>query len=226
MTITEEISEILKWNRYNSLIVLATIAVVFFLNSTLLLAFTSVLSFTYYGYKNRGTLSKLKPLGGYANWVTVFRLLLLLIAMIHWDDITNVVFVGILIIFVCLDGLDGWVARKTNQATVFGQYFDMELDALFVLFCCIVLCFKGSSGLWVLIPGGLRYLFVIYTWILGPKEQKEDRTSYGATIAVAFFISLLISFVFQNAFQNILLKVSGCLIVVSFGISFYKYSRI
>lgn len=219
----EDILEILRWNRNNAILVTAGLLITLIFNNVLFLASFSFVSFLFFFRSNWSLLKSMQPFGGYGNWVTFFRFILLVGVMLSWNLIPNSIFVAILICFVGLDGVDGWAARKNKQTTVFGQYFDMELDALFVLFCCVILYFKGISGLWILLPGALRYLFVLFTWILGPKEIKEERTSYGASIAVLFFISLLISLTFQNTFQSTILIISGLSIVVSFGISFYKY---
>jgi len=221
----KDISNILRWNRYNAVLITIGLICSLYFSNVVFLALVSFLTFSYYIKANWKTLQALSPFGGYANWITFFRFLLLMTAMISWNIIPNILLISILILFVCLDGLDGWVARMQNQTTVFGQYFDMELDALFVLTSCVMLYVNDITYIWILLPGILRYFFVLFTWILGPKKVKEERTSYGATIAVVFFISLLISLAFQNSFQSILLVLSGFSIIVSFCISFYKYGK-
>lgn len=59
-----------------------------------------------------------------------------------------------------LDGLDGWVARRTGTATPFGARFDMELDAALLLALSILAWRIGPAGPWVIGIGALRYLFV------------------------------------------------------------------
>jgi phosphatidylglycerophosphate synthase len=59
-----------------------------------------------------------------------------------------------------LDGLDGWVARRTGTATDFGARFDMETDALLMLVLSATVWIEGRAGAWVLLIGGMRYLFV------------------------------------------------------------------
>ncbi len=59
-----------------------------------------------------------------------------------------------------LDGVDGWTARRTGGATAFGGRFDMELDAFLMLALSALVWLGGRTGPWVLLIGGLRYLFV------------------------------------------------------------------
>ena len=225
MNLSENIALILKWSRYNALGVGLSLLISLYTRNTLLIALFGMISFGLYILINRETLGRLKPFGGYANRITFLRFLLLCTVMLFWQLIPDVVSIVLLVLFVSLDGVDGWLARKHNQTTHFGQYFDMEIDALFVLFASLMLYFKDLAIFWILLPGALRYIFVLFTWLMGPSKEKEDRTSYGAIIAVSFFISILISLTFQNIIQAILLYLTGFLIVISFGISFYKYRR-
>lgn len=73
---------------------------------------------------------------------------------------------GIAGIALLLDGVDGWVARRTDRATAFGARFDMEIDALAALVLCVVLWRAGFAGGWVLLIGGMRYIFVAAGWLL------------------------------------------------------------
>lgn len=59
-----------------------------------------------------------------------------------------------------LDGVDGWLARRTRLSSAFGARFDMEVDALLVLALSTMLWRHGKAGAWVLLAGALRYGFV------------------------------------------------------------------
>ena len=59
-----------------------------------------------------------------------------------------------------LDGFDGWTARRTGSATAFGARFDMELDAALLMALAALVWRGGRAGPWVLLIGGIRYLFV------------------------------------------------------------------
>lgn len=65
-----------------------------------------------------------------------------------------------------LDGVDGWVARRTDSASAFGARFDMELDAFFILVLCVALVQLDKAGVWVLAIGAMRYLFLLAMHVL------------------------------------------------------------
>jgi len=61
---------------------------------------------------------------------------------------------------LALDGVDGWLARRTGLASEFGAAFDMEVDALLLLVLSILAFATGRAGAWVLGLGLMRYAFV------------------------------------------------------------------
>lgn len=61
---------------------------------------------------------------------------------------------------LCLDGVDGWVARRTGSESDFGARFDMETDAALLMVLSILVWRAGQAGPWVLAIGGMRYAFV------------------------------------------------------------------
>jgi len=69
--------------------------------------------------------------------------------------------VGLSTLALVLDGLDGLLARRTGTEGAFGARFDLELDAFLLLVLSALVWWSGSVGSWVLLIGGLRYLFVL-----------------------------------------------------------------
>ena len=69
---------------------------------------------------------------------------------------------------VTLDGLDGWVARRTGRASVFGARFDMEVDSMLALLLGWH-AFLGGLGPAALVLGGARPVFVgallVWPWL-------------------------------------------------------------
>jgi phosphatidylglycerophosphate synthase len=92
-----------------------------------------------------------------------------------------------------LDGIDGWLARRGGIASAFGARFDMEADALLVLALSLAALACGRAGLWVLVAGGLRYVFLVAGALwpalsapLPPSlRRKAICVAIGATLAVA-----------------------------------------
>lgn len=67
-------------------------------------------------------------------------------------------------IALVLDGVDGWVARRTGTASTLGARFDLEVDAFLIL--VLSLYVARSTGVWVLAIGLARYAFVAGRWLL------------------------------------------------------------
>lgn len=61
-----------------------------------------------------------------------------------------------------LDAVDGWIARRTGTAQTCGARLDMETDAAFLMILSIPAAL--IVGPWVLLIGGMRYLFVAASW--------------------------------------------------------------
>ena len=71
---------------------------------------------------------------------------------------------GLGVIVGMLDGLDGWLARRSRMASDFGARFDMETDAVLVMALAILAWRYDKAGAWVVMSGLLRYLFLAAGW--------------------------------------------------------------
>ncbi len=87
-----------------------------------------------------------------ANIITLTRLLLLfpLVAMIYlaspsWQLVT----VPLLAVIIGMDGLDGYVARKRREVSVFGSIFDIAVDRVIEYVLWAVLGHLGLVPMWV-----------------------------------------------------------------------------
>ncbi|KUG61704.1 hypothetical protein AVL61_02025 [Kocuria rosea subsp. polaris] len=62
-----------------------------------------------------------------------------------------------------LDGVDGWVARRTGTATHAGARLDQEVDAALLLVLSVAVAARlGLPGAgWVVLIGAMRYLFLL-----------------------------------------------------------------
>jgi phosphatidylglycerophosphate synthase len=92
-----------------------------------------------------------------------------------------------------LDGVDGWLARRTGLASEFGARFDMETDALLILVLSILVWQHGKAGAWVLAGGLMRYGFVAAGWVLSWLARPLRSTRRGKTVAVAQIIGLIVA---------------------------------
>lgn len=73
------------------------------------------------------------------------------------------VLVALAAIALALDGVDGWVARRTATVSPLGARFDLEADAFLILVLSVLVA--RTNGSWVLGLGAARYLFVAAGWL-------------------------------------------------------------
>lgn len=95
-------------------------------------------------------------------------------------------------LLLLLDGVDGAVARRTGTSSTFGARFDMELDAFFILVLCLLLWQAGMSGIWVLLIGLLRYLFLGAGLLLPALRAPLPDSLRRKTACVAQILALLL----------------------------------
>jgi phosphatidylglycerophosphate synthase len=123
-------------------------------------------------------------------------------------------------VVLVLDGLDGWVARRTGTSSAFGACFDREVDTLFVLVLGIVVVDAGTAGVWVLLTGGLRYAFVagcaIWPWLAADlPPSRRRKTIFG--VQVLLLLACLAPVVGQ-ALGTVLAATAVGLVAMSFAI--------
>ncbi len=118
--------------------------------------------FAVVAHSDAGRRDPLRPAGRYgqlrytrdvANLITLSRLLLLIVVVAiayqpdhPWWQLANV----LLLIFVFVtDGLDGWVARRRGETSVFGAMFDIAGDRIVELSMWVVLADLDLVPVWV-----------------------------------------------------------------------------
>ena len=107
---------------------------------------------------------------GLANQMTAMRAAIVsLVAALIGEAIAPVAATAAAVasaVVVALDGVDGWLARRTGMTSAFGARFDMEVDALLVMALSVLAWQLGKAGSWIVLAGLLRYLFVAAGWML------------------------------------------------------------
>ena len=102
---------------------------------------------------------------------------------------------GVGVIVAMLDGLDGWLARRSRMASDFGARFDMEIDALLVLALAVLAWRYDKAGAWVLLSGLLRYLFVAagwrWRWLQRPLPPSRRRQAICVVQILALILVML-----------------------------------
>jgi phosphatidylglycerophosphate synthase len=96
---------------------------------------------------------------------------------------------------VLLDGVDGWLARRTGTSSRFGARFDMEVDAALILVLAGLAWQHGKAGAWVLAAGLLRYCFVAAGWVL-PWMRRELPPSFRRKAICVVQAAVLILIIF------------------------------
>jgi phosphatidylglycerophosphate synthase len=92
-----------------------------------------------------------------------------------------------------LDGLDGWLARRTRMASAFGARYDMEVDALLIQVLAILVWEHGKAGVWIIASGLLRYLFVAAGLVWPWMRRRLTPTLRAKAICVVQIAGLLIA---------------------------------
>lgn len=178
--------------------------------------FLSFLMFCIYlGISQKNT-QRLPLLIGYPNMVTALRLMIIVVFTWYHDEISSLSLVMGFGIAISLDGVDGYLARKFNQVTEQGANFDMEVDAFLVLTLSWINFKSGSLHWWILIPGGFRYIHELTFKLLRPGQSEFFPKWLRATIAVSFFVSLLLPIISNLQIFKYLAYTSGGLILLSF----------
>ena len=90
------------------------------------------------------------------------------------------------------DGVDGIVARRTGTASAFGARFDMELDAFLLVVLSALLWRSGKVGVWVLLIGALRYLFLGAGWLWWSLRAELSPSARRKTVCVVQGVALVV----------------------------------
>jgi len=134
---------------------------------------------------------------GAANQITLVRAVLVAVLAIHLIQPATPTagwrIVIVAIVAALLDGLDGWVARRTRTVSAFGTRFDMETDAALILVLAILAWQYGKAGPWVLLSGLLRYIFVAAGWLWPWMRAPLASTLRGKIVCVVQIVALIVA---------------------------------
>jgi phosphatidylglycerophosphate synthase len=111
----------------------------------------------------------------------------------EWPDLAWLL-VALVSVGLALDGVDGWLARRSGLASAFGARFDMEVDALLAAMLCLVVILSGKAGLWLIPLGFLRYAWVLagvgLPWLTRPLPDRQGRKTV-CVVQIAVLTALL-----------------------------------
>jgi phosphatidylglycerophosphate synthase len=214
---------ILLWNKYHCFALFGACLYFLVSNSIFPILIASSVSIIVLCFTNWPAIKHLKPAGGFANHITLFRFLILLFLGLFNNKLAPLQLFSALIFFTILDGIDGYIARKKNQQSNFGAIFDQEIDAIYMCVVSCLLLLHGLAGYWLLIPGFLRYFYAVIIDITRLQDTGNKRTRFGPAITVYMFLALASAFVLPFNIRYIVL-ISGSILV--FGSFVYSYCLI
>ncbi len=128
-------------------------------------------------------------------------------------------FVGLALLALALDGVDGRLARKLRLASPFGARFDMETDALQIFLLSIIAFTLGKAGAWVLLSGLMRYLYVaagrVWPVLAAPMPPSQFRKAVCVIQSAA--LTALLAPVVVPPQSTAIAGIALILLIVSFG---------
>ena len=215
-----------RWSLFNSLGSLLATWVCLQLQTALPLVLFSTVSFTLLWWSHFSRSKQQNAFSaGPANWITASRFMIIAYVMSFFEVLPIPILVMLLTIAVLMDVLDGYIARRTNTQSAFGALFDMEVDSFYVLAMGLYFWFTTDFGLWLLIPGCIRYVYDVVRILYVDREFQPKRQSYAVVLAGINFVLLLLALWVPSDLALLILLISLFVVCVSFGRSFRDLFR-
>lgn len=159
---------------------------------------------------------------GAANFTTLIRLAGVgaMVAVAGYVSPYVITLLGFLLLVS--DGVDGWLARRQDQASTFGEYFDKETDAFLLLTVCLLIASRNLVGPWIVTGGLYRYLFVLAGRSLKGRRLVEGKSNRGRIIYIVTTGLLLLVFLPLPALHLPLAIIALILLTYSFAGEFWQ----
>lgn len=130
-----------------------------------------------------------------ANLITLTRLLLLFVvlALAYASGLAaQITALALLISVFIMDGLDGWVARRRGESSLFGSVFDIAADRIVENVLWVVLAHLGHVPVWVPLVFLARGFLVDSIRAIGVSRQQTPfgmmRSSLGRFLVAGRFM--------------------------------------
>ena len=198
----------------------------FYLTQQILLYTGGVLlAMVAFAYYHRSRWQVFGQWGGVANVLTALRGLLLVGLLVGHQALPPYVILGVGITTLVLDGLDGYYARKLRTVSAFGDVFDKEVDALFVLTFGVLIVDRELAGHWIMLPGLLRYGYVLGLSFLARQPSPSGKSFRRQFVGMWLMGSLLAPFALPTVVYHPGLLFATVIVSLSFAVDFYQTLR-
>lgn len=124
-----------------------------------------------------------------------------------------------------LDAVDGMVARRTGAVSAAGARLDMQVDAGLLVVLCLAVA--PVVGVWVLLIGAMRYLFVAASWLRPILLTALPRSQFRRVVAglQGGVLAVAIAPVVPVSVATVAVLLGLGLLVVSFGTQIVALER-
>ena len=147
-----------------------------------------------------------------ANLITLSRLILLYLLVwlaYHPNPFIQIYNLPLLIVIFILDGVDGYVARKRNETSLFGAIFDITIDRIVENVLWVILMDLDFIPVWVALVFITRSFLVDSVRAQGASQGKTPfgmmKSSFGRFLVSGRFMRIFYGAVKATAFGYIFL---------------------
>lgn len=207
------------WSRGHAVVMLAGFAGAVLVGAAWPLALVALLSSAELVRRGRGAFT---PAGefGWANRVTTVRFALALLLGAFGAATPGWALAAALGVAATLDVADGFIARRYGLSSVFGAAFDIETDALLTLIAEAQLWQRGRAGAWILIPGLLRYGYVLALAIVPATAGHVRSSRFARRAFVVLLVGLVAALLSDGGAATVLAAIGTVAVAISFARSF------
>ncbi len=158
-----------------------------------------------------------------ANWLTALRLALVMaLPAAHWSALVVAL---ASMAALALDGLDGYVARRTGTVSKAGVHFDVEADALMIWAFSTNLYQLGLVGAWIVLVAGSRFAVVLLRYLLFRNRVVLLKHGMGKIAYLAIATALISALLLPPAWVTWAVVPAALLLAYSFLLDFYYSMR-
>ena len=207
------------WSRGHAVAMLAAFAATALSGAAWPLLLVALLSGAELVRRGRGVFT---PAGafGWANRVTTLRFALVLLLGALGPATPGWMLAAVLGAAAALDVADGFIARRYGLSSAFGAAFDIETDALLTLIAEAQLWQRGRAGAWILIPGLLRYGYVLALAIVPATAGHVRSSPFARRAFAALLVGLIAALLSDAPVATVLAAIGTAAVTFSFARSF------